>query len=681
MSKDFSALNDLESDALVKVVGRCIHRDGWLRKPARGWRAKLVELYDMVVRDHVDVKAFHGDKCGAIRWVADEFDISEAAAMTQLVLAGRLPLAMLRDTRAALSLPHEVLVQVFKRVPSRTLMRCCLVSKDFSAAATDDAAWAVRPAQDDALGEKLVRWSLTVQIMSDTKEADQTIPLKAFSKSYQREVDKLVHSVDFRGDCLRMDDIDDVRVQVMQGAPVEVGTRIYERFFGTDEDPLTASRCIRATFCVSIWVNGRAEQLVERLEETDLVMVTGSIFFATELSSTPPAVVATCSVQDLEQDSEQDSDQDSDQGSDQQIDAVAAGAADAYQPPQDGGLLKTHRERTLATVALHELCCEQNRVACILLEELSLDGVQTLATALQTSCRAPGPPARLHLRRKAALALADLVEADTIKLLESALLAAIHRQCPALDHNLDEEPSRWRRWGEGPWMLEPTQRDGEMEGYPTVGSRDVHFAAASRDSLDRLAVDRPFIAHLLERASVAFDTELAITTRLARRAGITRFTGQAAARAWHVAVEHATALLLRSCVVLRASHLDDKQLAIQALPQSEDNDDEGEDDGGEDDESDEGDMEDGLSEEDDGDETDGDDVEEGDDPDVRWDEEASEWVILPSVKCIADAAVWVHQATSAQQPPRLYRADRQPRVPGLVTKMDRSQPGAGPGFA
>ena len=51
---------------------------------------------------------------------------------------------------------------------------------------------------------------------------------------------------------------------------------------------------------------------------------------------------------------------------------------------------------------------------------------------------------------------------------------------------------------------------------------------------------------------------------------------------------------------------------------------------------------------------DDDDVEEEDDADVRWDAEASEWVILPSSACIIEAVAWLRTTKRAQQRPQLY---------------------------
>ena len=47
-------------------------------------------------------------------------------------------------------------------------------------------------------------------------------------------------------------------------------------------------------------------------------------------------------------------------------------------------------------------------------------------------------------------------------------------------------------------------------------------------------------------------------------------------------------------------------------------------------------------------------VEEEDDADVRWDAEASEWVILPSSACIIEAVAWLRTTKRAQQRPQLY---------------------------
>ena len=46
--------------------------------------------------------------------------------------------------------------------------------------------------------------------------------------------------------------------------------------------------------------------------------------------------------------------------------------------------------------------------------------------------------------------------------------------------------------------------------------------------------------------------------------------------------------------------------------------------------------------------------EEEDDADVRWDAEASEWVILPSSACIIEAVAWLRTTKRAQQRPQLY---------------------------
>ena len=589
-----SPWTEAELQSLLRVALRCARC-----RPGLGWRTQLSQLYEVGTGGVY----YETDRHELVRWCAAEFDVSEATALTQLFMAGQLSstsFVALRGTECTLALPHDLLVHVLKHVPSRTLVRCGLVSKSFRQAVLDDAPWAVRPRGDDPRRRSGETW-----------KGDTVIILEP-SSLYEEYSDE--------GD---------------------VG----------DED-----RYIGSTGKVKAKADGR---FLVRFSDGNERWFSSSVVERQKKSNVPLT------------------------------------SDDAYQAPQ-GQHFATHRENICTTIALKEVRVEQKSTDSILIDEI---GVQALATALYEELFQvvePGPPpfsfdmitrptppcfqaARLHLRRKAAFAFAELVEADSVELLQAAFQAAMHRQRPVHEH--DEEDAD----------------DAEIP-YPIVGSRDLAFSHASRflrgfpagdlrwgsvvgrhpqQGRDRL------LQQVVQRASqvVALDSELAVVTRLARRAGVVRFTRHATSRAWRMILEHATAVLLRVCMELRAQHLDaghvvdDHELPHQQGDEEAEADiDSNEDtsmpcaacsssrlaaaaaaaheDTSSDEESSTDESMSDLSEEEAA--TDDDDVEEEDDADVRWDAEASEWVILPSSACIIEAVAWLRTTKRAQQRPQLY---------------------------
>ena len=142
-------LTKAELQSLLRVARRYAERC----RPGLGWRTQLSELYEAGIGGAY----YETDKRELGLWCAAEFNVSEATALTQLLMAGQLPLrtfVALRGTECTLALPHDLLVHVLKQVPSRTLVQCGLVSKSFRQAVLDDAPWAARPRDDVAAGSQ-----------------------------------------------------------------------------------------------------------------------------------------------------------------------------------------------------------------------------------------------------------------------------------------------------------------------------------------------------------------------------------------------------------------------------------------------------------------------------------------------------------------------------------------------
>ena len=141
------------------------------------------------------------------------------------------------------------------------------------------------------------------------------------------------------------------------------------------------------------------------------------------------------------------------------------------------------------------------------------------------------------------------------------------------------------------------------------------------------------------------EVQLAIVQRLAARAGTKRFSGNATKLIWQYVSLQAAALLVRATTPVRDlifPQREHKKRVEDGLSEASEEEEEMS-------SSDEQEMNHAVrmaeAQEESGSEESGSeqgsDVEEGDECDARWDEEESEWVLLPSTACFEGAAGWL----------------------------------------
>ena len=156
-------------------------------------------------------------------------------------------------------------------------------------------------------------------------------------------------------------------------------------------------------------------------------------------------------------------------------------------------------------------------------------------------------------------------------------------------------------------------------------------------------VDVTTITEQLVAAGPTLEVQLAIVQRLAARAGIKRFSGDATKLIWQYFMLQAAALLIRATTPVRDlifPQRKHKKRVEDGLSEASEEEEEMS-------SADEQEMNHAVrmaeAQEESGSEESGSeqDVEEGDECDARWDEEESEWVLLPSTACFEGAAGWL----------------------------------------
>ena len=183
--------------------------------------------------------------------------------------------------------------------------------------------------------------------------------------------------------------------------------------------------------------------------------------------------------------------------------------------------------------------------------------------------------------------------------------------------------------------------------------------------------DFAIITEQLVAAGPTLEVQLAIVQRLAARAGIKRFSGDAAKLIWQYVSLQAAALLIRATTPVRdlifpqRKHEKRVEDGLSEASQEEE----------EMSSSDEQEMNHEFawprhsgSEESDSEQ--GSDVEEGDDCDARWDEEESEWVMLPSTACFEGAAGWLRDGL---RPRTLFYLGLPEKVESPESRLNRLQ--------
>ena len=314
---------------------------------------------------------------------------------------------------------------------------------------------------------------------------------------------------------------------------------------------------------------------------------------------------------------------------------------------------------------------------------------------LPAACALGGVPARLHLRWPAALAFIHILEEDALQLLGAVMRFRVARM---RDEEEEEDPSvesrdlsfcikeRTRQQG---GAVEHTNSKTPIVQQYKVGKLPwwVHMPIWSTIAEpDRWSVES-FHREVIEQlaaAGPALEVHLAIVQRLAARASIRRFSGDAAKLIWQYVMLQAAALLVRATTPVRElvfpQRVHEKRVDDGLSEASEeeeemglsDYENDGVDDGGGGD--DDGDNGDGGDDDDGGggdngdayeiealirnseieaqEDTEGSDsehseqegeVEWGNECDARWDEEEGEWVFLPSTTCFDGAAGWLRE--------------------------------------
>ena len=275
-----------------------------------------------------------------------------------------------------------------------------------------------------------------------------------------------------------------------------------------------------------------------------------------------------------------------------------------------------------------------------------------------------GVPTRLHLRWLAVLAFVHIVEEDALQ-----LLAAVMRFRVARMQDEEEEPSVESR-DLSFCIKERTREQAGAERTETPINLPwwAHMPIWSIISGAGSESSRREVIEQLAAAGPTLEVQLAIVQRLAARAGIKRFSGDATKLIWQYVMLQAAALLVRATTPVREllfpQRVHEKRVDDGLSEASEEEEEMGlsdyEDDGVDDR------VHDGVDDDDDGDareiealirvseieaqeDSDGSDseqegeVEEGDECDARWDEEEGEWVLLPSTACFEGAAGWLRE--------------------------------------
>ena len=264
------------------------------------------------------------------------------------------------------------------------------------------------------------------------------------------------------------------------------------------------------------------------------------------------------------------------------------------------------------------------------------------------------PISRLHLRRPAAEAFVLILEADVIRLLAAAMRVRVFRM-----QDEEDDPSVESRDiifcitermdthdGNGASSEQRfLQHSVVIHGPSWMGLMPLWLILPYPLYFDRQHLEYDDLAIITEQlvaAGPTLEVQLAIVQRLAARAGIKRFSGDAAKLIWQYVSLQAAALLIRATTPVRdlifpqRKHEKRVEDGLSEASQEEE----------EMSSSDEQEMNHEFawprhsgSEESDSEQ--GSDVEEGDDCDARWDEEESEWVMLPSTACFEGAAGWL----------------------------------------
>ena len=280
------------------------------------------------------------------------------------------------------------------------------------------------------------------------------------------------------------------------------------------------------------------------------------------------------------------------------------------------------------------------------------------------------PVWRLHLRRPAAEAFVLILEADVIRLLAAAMRVRVfrmqdeeddpsvesrdiifcikERMCTHDGNGASSEQRFPRCDTQGPhawlqlmplWLILPFPFEFRITPSNNFGYDDLNKRL--RLKYDDFAI----VTEQLVAAGPTLEVQLAIVQRLAARAGIKRFSGNATKLIWQYVSLQAAALLVRATTPVRDlifPQREHKKRVEDGLSEASEEEEEMS-------SSDEQEMNHAVrmaeAQEESGSEESGSeqgsDVEEGDECDARWDEEESEWVLLPSTACFEGAAGWL----------------------------------------
>ena len=285
-----------------------------------------------------------------------------------------------------------------------------------------------------------------------------------------------------------------------------------------------------------------------------------------------------------------------------------------------------------------------------------------VAAAALAAAAGDTPISRLHLRRPAAEAFVLILEADVIRLLAAAMRARVFRMQDEEDdtsvesrdiifcikERMDTHDGNGASGGQrfpqrsgisriiqGPHAWLQLMPLWLILSFPFEGS----VFGGKRLKFDDMAI----VTEQLVAAGPTLEVQLAIVQRLAARAGIKRFSGNATKLIWQYVSLQAAALLVRATAPVRDlifPQREHKKRVEDGLSEASEEEEEMS-------SADEQEMNHAVrmaeAQEESGSEESGSeqDVEEGDECDARWDEEESEWVLLPSTACFEGAAGWL----------------------------------------
>ena len=292
----------------------------------------------------------------------------------------------------------------------------------------------------------------------------------------------------------------------------------------------------------------------------------------------------------------------------------------------------------------------------------SLPVFEAAVAAALAAAAGDTPISRLHLRRPAAEAFVLILEADVIRLLAAAMRARVFRMQDEEDdtsvesrdiifcikERMDTHDGNGASGGQrfpqrsgisriiqGPHAWLQLMPLWLILSFPFEGS----VFGGKRLKFDDMAI----VTEQLVAAGPTLEVQLAIVQRLAARAGIKRFSGNATKLIWQYVSLQAAALLVRATAPVRDlifPQREHKKRVEDGLSEASEEEEEMS-------SSDEQEMNHAVrmaeAQEESGSEESGSeqDVEEGDECDARWDEEESEWVLLPSTACFEGAAGWL----------------------------------------